>query len=129
MWLEHELSDVVCVNENLNGEAAQRTYDQIADCLTKPEFRPRRMFERFNIEVLTTTDAAHDPLVHHKAIRESGWKGRVAPTFRPDGVVNIDRPDWRENLAALGEICGFEITSYKRLIEGVEHRPAVFKSI
>jgi len=129
MWLTEELSDVFGVEEKLNGESAERIYDQIADCLTKPEFRPRRMFERFNIEVLATTDAAHDPLVHHKAIRESGWKGRVVPTFRPDGVVNIDRPDWRENLAGLGEVCGFEITSCKRLIEAFEDRRAFFKSM
>jgi glucuronate isomerase len=129
MWLAHELSDVFGVDEKLSGESAQRTYDRIADCLAKPEFRPRRMFERFNIEVLATTDAAHDPLVHHKAIRESGWKGKVLPTFRPDGVVNIDRPDWRENIVALGEICGFEITSYKRLVEALENRRAFFKSM
>lgn len=129
MWLTSELHDVFGVREKLNGESAQRVYDQIADCLTKPEFRPRRMFERFNIEVLATTDAAHDPLIHHKAIKESGWKGRVVPTFRPDGVVNIDRPDWRQNIKALGEICGFEITSCKRLIEALENRRAFFKSM
>jgi len=129
MWLAHELQEVFGVDEKLNGESARRIYDRIADCLTKPEFRPRRMFERFNIEVLATTDAAHDPLVHHKAIRESGWKGRVAPTFRPDGAVNIDRPDWRENLAALGEVCGFEITSCNRLVEALENRRAFFKSM
>lgn len=128
-WLAHELHDVFGVREKLNGESAQAIYDQIADCLTKPEFRPRRMFERFNIEVLATTDAAHDPLVHHKAIKESGWKGRVVPTFRPDGVVNIDRPDWRENIRALGEVCGFEITNCKRLIEALENRRAFFKSM
>ncbi|MGH9940402.1 MAG: glucuronate isomerase, partial [Blastocatellia bacterium] len=128
-WLAEELSDVFGVDEKLNGESAQGVYDQIADCLTKPEFRPRRMFERFNIEVLATTDAAHDPLIHHKAIKESGWKGRVVPTFRPDGVVNIDRPDWRENIAALGEVCGFEITSCKRLIEALENRRAFFKTM
>jgi glucuronate isomerase len=129
MWLAHELSDVFGVDEKLSGESAQRIYDQIAECLAKPEFRPRRMFERFNIEVLATTDAAQDPLVHHKAIRESGWKGRVVPTFRPDGVVNIDRPDWRENLAALGEICGFEITRCKQLVLALENRRAFFKSM
>jgi glucuronate isomerase len=129
IWLAHELHDVFGVAEKLNGESAQRIYDQIAECLTRPEYRPRRMFERFNIEVLATTDAAHDPLVHHQAIRESGWRGRVVPTFRPDGVVNLDRPDWRDNLAALGEVCGFEITSCKRLIEALEDRRAFFKSM
>jgi len=129
MWLAHELHDVFGIREKLNGKNAQAVYDQIADCLTKPEFRPRRMFERFNIEVLATTDAAHDPLDHHKAIKASGWQGRVVPTFRPDGAVNIDRPDWHDNLKALGEICGFEIASYKRLIEALENRRAFFKTM
>ena len=39
-----------------------RIYDQIDERLTSPEFRPRALFERFNIEVLATTDAATDAL-------------------------------------------------------------------
>lgn len=129
MWLTHELHDVFGVRQKLNRQNAQAIYDQIADCLTKPEFRPRRLFERFNISVLATTDAAHDQLEHHQAIKASGWQGRIVPTFRPDGVVNIDRPDWQENLQALGETCGYEITSYKMLIAALESRRAYFKSM
>ncbi|MFN0084826.1 MAG: glucuronate isomerase [Blastocatellia bacterium] len=129
MWLAHELRDVFGVQEKLGAKNAESIYDQIADCLAKPEFRPRRMFERFNIEVLATTDAAHDPLDHHKAIRESGWKGRVVPTFRPDAAVNIDRPDWQESVRALGEAVGEEITGYRRLIAAIENRRAFFKSM
>ena len=70
------------VDEKLGGESADRIYDQIADCLTKPN-SARALFERFNIEVLATTDAAHDPLVHHKAIRES--QAGKAGSFRRSG--------------------------------------------
>lgn len=129
MWLGHELIDVFGVSEKLSGETAQSIYDQIASQLARPEFRPRRLFEQFNIEVLATTDAATDSLEHHRAIRESGWKGRVVPTFRPDGVVNIDRPDWRENIDTLGEVAGFEISSVKRLIAALELRRAYFKEM
>ncbi|MGH9801605.1 MAG: glucuronate isomerase [Blastocatellia bacterium] len=129
MWLANELQDVFGVTDKLNSANARKIYDQIADCLTKPEFRPRRLFERFNIEVLATTDAAADTLEHHKAIKASGWKGRIVPTFRPDGVVNIDRPDWRANIVELGKICGYEISSYKKLIEALESRRAFFKSM
>ncbi|MBP6820624.1 MAG: glucuronate isomerase [Acidobacteria bacterium] len=129
MWLAHELSDVFGVTSKLNGQNAQKIYDQIADCLTKPEFRPRQLFERFNIEILATTDAAADTLEHHKAIKDSGWKGRIVPTFRPDGVVNIDRPDWRANIEELGKTCGYEISSYNKLIEALESRRAFFKSM
>jgi glucuronate isomerase len=129
MWLAHELSDVFGVDEKFTSESAQAIYDHIAAQLATPEFRPRRLFERFNIEVLATTDAATDSLDHHRAIRESGWQGRVVPTFRPDGVVNIDRPDWRENIVALGEISRGEINSYGRLIEALEERRAYFKAM
>ncbi len=129
MWLAHELHDVFGVRKKLTGRTAQEIYDQIDECLARPEFRPRHLFEQFRIEVLATTDAASDPLDHHKAIRASGWKGRVAPTFRPDGVVNIDRPDWKANLYALGEICGYEISSYWTLIRALEERRAFFKSM
>jgi len=129
MWLTQELHSVFGVEEKLNGESAQSIYTHIAAQLMKPEFRPRRLFERFNIEVLATTDAATDSLEHHRAIRESGWNGRVVPTFRPDGVVNIDRPDWREHINRLADVCGFEINSMSRLIQALEQRRAYFKEM
>ncbi len=129
MWLAHGLHDVFGVNEKLTGETGEDIYDHIAAQLERPEFRPRRLFERFNIEVLATTDAATDPLEHHRAIRESGWGGRVVPTFRPDAVVNIDRPDWRESIAALSQVCDFEVDSHRRLIEALENRRTYFKAL
>jgi glucuronate isomerase len=129
MWLTQELHSVFGVEEKLNGESAQSIYDQIAAQLAKPEFRPRSLFERFNVEVLATTDAATDSLEHHRAIRESGWKGRVVPTFRPDGVINIDRPDWREQINRLADVCGFEISGVRRLVQALEERRAYFKEM
>ena len=61
--------------------------------LKSDAFRPRALYERFNIEALATTDAATDRLQQHQAIRASGWGGRIIPTFRPDAVVNIE---WRK---------------------------------
>jgi glucuronate isomerase len=129
MWFKQELIEVFGVREQLNGASAQRIYDHIADCLTRAEFRPRRLFEQFNIEVLATTDAAHDRLEHHQAIKASDWTGRVVPTFRPDGVVNLDRPDWHANLQALEETCGYKITSYKQLVEALAERREYFKAM
>ena len=41
----------------------------------RPEFRPRALFERFNIEVLATTESPLDPLTHHRKIRDVGLEG------------------------------------------------------
>src|SRR3954471_19094489 len=73
VWMAHELHEVFGVREQLNGDSAQRIYDEIAEKLASGEFLPRTLFEQFNIEILATTDAATDPLVHHKAIRASDW--------------------------------------------------------
>lgn len=129
IWIREELAGVFGVAEKLTPKSADAIYDHLEQCLARPEFAPRRLFERCNIEVLATTDAAHDRLEAHQAIRGSGWPGRVIPTFRPDGVLNLDRPDWRDNLAALGGVCGYEITSAARLVQALAERRTFFRSL
>ena len=129
IWLKQELIEVFGVEEKLCGETAQAIYDQIAAKLASPKFAPRKLFERFNIEVLCTTDAASDSLEHHQAIRDSGWPGVVRPTFRPDAVVNLDAPGWRAGLDALGDAVGYTVDSYAKLVRALEERRAFFKTL
>jgi glucuronate isomerase len=129
LWLRDELRDVFGITQKINGMNAQSIYDTIAESLESNEFRPRRLFERFGIEVLATTDAATDTLASHQAIHDSGWDGRIVPTFRPDSVVNIDTEGWRDNIRRLGEISSIEITSYPSYIAALENRRSYFKSM
>jgi len=129
LWLTEELRDLFGVEEKLNGGSARKIYDQIESQLGKPEFHPRALFERFNIEVLCTTDPATDPLLSHQAIRKSGWKGRIIPTFRPDGVFNILIPGWKENIQKLGALSGITVDSYPKFIAALENRRAFFKEM
>jgi glucuronate isomerase len=129
VWLANELQQVFGVREKLTGQTAQDIYDHIAAKLATPEFRPRALFERFDIEVLTTTDAATDPLVHHQAIRASGWKGDIRPTFRPDGVVNLLTAGWRQNIDALSQVGGVDVTSYRAFVQALEKQRFYFKSM
>jgi glucuronate isomerase len=117
------------VEDKLNSKTAEKVYDRIEAQLAKPEFRPRLLFERFNIEALCTTDAATDPLRHHQALKDSGWRGRVLPTFRPDGLINLFTPGWRGNLEALSELTGLSVDSYPRFIAALENRRAFFKGM
>ena len=117
------------VQQKLTPARAQEIYDQIAARLESPEMRPRRMFERFNIEVLCTTDAATDTLDYHRAIRASGWGGDIRPTFRPDAVVNLDTKDWRTHIDRLSEVSGIAVDSYPAFIQALEQRRAFFKSM
>ncbi len=129
MWLEQELAEVFGVQQRLDGESAQAIYDRIAAALETPQMHPRRLYEHFNIEVLCTTDAATDTLAHHRAIRASGWSGDIRPTFRPDAVVNLDTPGWREEIDRLSEVSGIAITGYPAFIDALEQRRSFFKSL
>jgi len=127
IWLAAEFVELFGIEEKLNSDNAQELYDRIAASLATPEFRPRALFESFNIEVLTTTDAATDTLEHHQAIRDSDWNGDIRPTFRPDAVVNLDAPGWRENIDLLSEVSGVDVFDYASYIEALEQRRAFFK--
>jgi glucuronate isomerase len=129
IWLTQELIEVFGIEQKLSGETAQAIYDQIEEKLASPEFRPRVLFECFNIEVLSTTDAATDTLEHHKAIRESGWGGDIRPAFRPDAVVNLLTEGWRKNVDTLSEISGVDVVSYEAFIQALEQRRAFFKEM
>lgn len=129
LWLRQELAEVFGVKVRLTAETADDVYDQIAARLAEPAFTPRRLFERFNIEVLCTTDAATDPLKHHQAIRASGWTGRVLPTFRPDAALDICAPGWAAEAARLGEVSGVPVRDYGTFIQALEQRRAFFKTL
>lgn len=127
-WLDYELALVFGIAEKLTPASALRIYDELLEKLASPEFLPRALFDRFNIEVLATTDRESDALNWHAAIRESGWKGRVIPTFRPDAVFRIASPAWRKDVATLESAAGTAIGSYAAFISALEERRAWFKA-
>jgi glucuronate isomerase len=128
-WLKHELEGVFGVTDPLNGSTARAIYDHLERKLAEPEFLPRALFERFNIEVLCTTDAATDPLTYHQRIRESGWSAAIRPTFRPDLAINLLHPSWRDEIARLGQLGGRTIESYDAYIAALEDRRKFFRSM
>ncbi|WP_372399990.1 glucuronate isomerase [Azospirillum sp. HJ39] len=128
MWLTHAFETVFGVTERLSAASADRIYDRIEECLGKPEFRPRALFERFNLELLATTESPLDPLEHHKAIRESGWKGRVITAFRPDPVVDPEFEGFHRNLAELGRITGQDTATWDGYLAALADRRQYFKS-
>ena len=129
VWLKHEFSEVFGIQEQLNSESAMRIYDTIQEKLRTPEFLPRTLFKKFNIELLSTTDGAGDSLDAHKRIKESGWDGRIIPCFRPDGTINLTWKNWKQEIDALSNTSGIEVSSYKNYIKAIENRREFFKTM
>ncbi len=106
LWLDYAFQNQFGLTERLSEKNADFYFDTISEKLQTPEFRPRALFESFKLEVLATTDSPLDSLADHAAIRASGWKGRILPTFRPDPVVDPDFAGFAENIVLLGERTG-----------------------
>ncbi|MCB1370670.1 MAG: glucuronate isomerase, partial [Rhodobacteraceae bacterium] len=117
LWLDHTFETVFGLDRRLSAGTADHYYDTIAECLARPEFRPRALFERFGIEAISTTDGALDDLRWHAAIRDSGWPGRVVPAYRPDAVVDPDFEGFAGNLDRLGEITGCDTGTWAGYLE------------
>jgi glucuronate isomerase len=127
LWLDHAFHDVLGVRERLDARTADPVYDHIAAQLARPEFRPRALFERFNIEVIATTESPLDPLAHHRKIRASGWRGRVITAYRPDPVVDPEFEGFRENVAKLAELTGEDTATWGGYLKALANRREYFQ--
>ena len=128
MWLNHAFEHVFGVEEPLRAETADAIYDHIEAKLAGPDFLPRALFDRFNIEVLATTESALDTLEWHRQIRESSWAGNVVTTYRPDAVVDPDFEGFAENVAQLGLLTDEDTKSWRGYLNAHRKRRAFFKA-
>lgn len=129
MWLDYVFVNLFGLTGRLSQANADAYYDTIALQLQTPEFLPRALFESFEIELLATTDAATDTLEWHQTIRDSGWAGRVIPTFRPDGVVDADLPEFHSNLKCLAELTGEDVATWHGYLAALRNRRAFFRKM
>jgi glucuronate isomerase len=128
MWLDHTFEHLFGIDEILSADTADTYYDHIDGCLGRDEFRPRALFERFNVECLATTDAATDDLAWHQQLKISGWSGRIVTTYRPDAVIDPEFQGFADNVATLGELTGEDTSNWSGYLAAHRSRRAYFKS-
>jgi glucuronate isomerase len=129
LWLDHAFQELFGLNERLSGGNAGEYYDIISAKLSSPAFLPRALYDQFNIEVLATTNSPLDPLTHHQAIRDSGWKGRILPTFRPDAVVDPAFDGFHQNVQRLGEMHGEDCGAWTGYLRALQHARERFQDL
>jgi glucuronate isomerase len=129
LWLDHVFQDLFGLSERLSGKNANFYFDTISEQLRTPQFRPRALYERFRLDVLATTNSALDSLSDHQAIRDSGWKARILPTFRPDAVIDPEFDGFRENVRKLGEQNGEDTSTWKGYLAALRKARARFKTM
>lgn len=129
MWLDWVFSATFGIDILLSAETSDHYYDHITAALATDAFRPRALFERYNIEVIATTESPLDDLRHHQIIRDSGWKGRVITAYRPDPVVDPEFEGFHHNLAMLAEMTGEDCFNWQGYLNAHRQRRAFFASM
>lgn len=129
MWLNHVFHDVFDFRVRLDENTADDYYDRITGALQTPAFRPRALFERFNIEVIATTEGPHEVLTHHETLRASGWPGRVVTAYRPDAVIDSEHEAFPDALRRFGELTGEDVHSWEGYLRAHRRRRAYFASL
>ena len=126
IWLAHVFHEVFGFDVALEAASADLYFDRIGEALQTAAFRPRALFDRFNIELLATTESPTDELAHHKAIRESGWKGRVVTAYRPDPVVDPEHEDFWVSMERFGQMTGQDVSFWSGYLEAHRIRRRAF---
>lgn len=129
MWLDWVFNATFGIEVLLSAETSDHYYDHITAALATDAFRPRALFERYNIEVIATTESPLDDLRHHQAIRDSGWKGRVITAYRPDPIVDPEFEGFHDNLAVLAQMTGEDCFNWQGYLNAHRKRRAFFASM
>ncbi len=129
IWTSHVFGHVMGFEVALDASTADLYFDRIGELLASDAYRPRALFERFNIELLATTESPTDTLEHHAKIQASGWKGRVVTAYRPDPVIDAEHEDFHDKLKLFAELTGEDVHSWKGYLNAHRQRRDFFKSM
>lgn len=127
IWMDHVFHSVFGLTELFSSATADQFYDQITAALQSEAYRPRALMDRFNIEVIATTEGAVDDLKHHRSLAGTPWAKRVITTFRPDDAVDPEREDFVENVRRLGELTGEDTSQWRGYLDAMRARRKAFR--
>ena len=121
-WCHLELQRYFGFDGILNGETAEEVWNLTCEKFKSEDMSVRGLIEKSNVAFIGTTDDPIDDLEWHRLIKEDGkLSATVAPSFRPDKALNIDKAGWKEYITTLSEVAGIKI-------DGIESLKAALKS-
>ncbi len=129
IWLDHVFANVFDIDIRLDETTADHYFDVITGALAGENFKPRALFDRFNIEALATTEGPNDSLDPHKKIAASDWNGRVISAYRPDPVVDPEHEDFQNALDQFAKITGEDTRQWRGYLNAHRRRRADFIAI
>lgn len=125
-WSHLELKKYFGYEGHLCGDTAQEVWDLTSEKLKQDNMSARGLILQSNVDTICTTDDPIDSLEWHRKIKEDGFEVKVLPAWRPDKAMNIEKADFAQYIAKLGEVSGVEIKDFDSLIEALKNRMDFF---
>jgi len=129
-WTHLELQRYFDVHELLDGDSAERIYEECSAKLQTPEYSVRNLLRKMNVKVVCTTDDPTHSLEHHQKIKQNGFEIRILPAYRPDKAMNVDDPTaFNTYLSKLESVSNTNIASYKDYLDALKSRHDFFATM
>ena len=129
-WSYLELKRYFAIENILSAENARDIYDRCNEKLKAADMSVRGIIKNSGVKLLCTTDDPIDDLRWHKVIAEDdSFDVQVLPAMRPDKALNIEKPEFADYIAKLGEVSGVEINSFAELKKALGIRIDFFRSM
>jgi glucuronate isomerase len=129
-WTHMELKTFFHVDKRLSPETAREIWNECNEKLQQPDFKPRKFVERSKVQFIGTTDDPTSKLQYHKLLKsDQTFKTEIAPTFRPDGALFLEKPTFHEWIKKLEEVSGQQVTSIDGLLNAMQQRIDYFNEM
>ncbi|MBQ8342306.1 MAG: glucuronate isomerase [Clostridia bacterium] len=116
-WSHLELRRFFDCDLIINEENCDAIWTLTAEKLADPKMSARNLIVSSGVKMVGTTDDPADSLEYHKQLQDEGFATLVAPSFRPDKGLAINKKGIREYICALGKANGVEIIDYATLLD------------
>ena len=129
-WSHLELQRYFGYHGVLGADTAEEVWNLCNEKLKQPEMSVRNLIRQSGVTLICTTDDPADDLKWHKVIAaDDSFDVQVLPAWRPDKAMNLEKPEYLDYLATLGEAAEMKIASFADLKEALCKRMAFFDSM
>lgn len=126
-WSHLELQRFFGYTGDLNRETASEVWELCNRKLQEEDMRVRSLIKTSGVTLLCTTDDPVDDLRWHKMIKDDPeFDVQVLPAWRPDKVMNIEKPEFTEYIKTLADAADMEINDFSQLKEALQKRMDFF---
>jgi len=126
-WTHLELRRYFDCDLIINKENADEIWEICNKRLAQDDMSVRNIIRKSNVTHICTTDDPVDSLKWHIQMQaDPSWDITVLPTFRPDEVINIDKPGFMEYISTLSHATNMNIESIDDLYTALANRMDFF---